>query len=128
MPAQSIFKSADSPKVAPTDCWEIKLIGTGRAPAFIFLTSSLADSTVKFPDICASPCVISSRTIGGEMGRPAKKNPHGPFYIVSRNLRKKLSTFVIELQTYNRLKRSIRSIKRRFFNIPSGQSCRRKRV
>src|SRR3989344_1742312 len=99
MPAQSIFKSADSPRLYS------KISGYLRFALRYLLANNR-----------------------GRNGKSVKKNPHGPFYIVSRNLRKKLSTFVIELQTYNRLKRSIRSIKRRFFNIPSGQSCRRKRV
>ena len=57
------FLSDSCPKLAPTNCWLIKIIGAGRAMALNMETILLASSGVKRPVICAFPPEIFSCTV-----------------------------------------------------------------
>ena len=51
---------------------EIRLIGTGKAPAFKRVAKSFASCKVKLPVITALPSGITDWTVGALMGEPSR--------------------------------------------------------
>ena len=65
--------TAFSPSDASTIVLPASVIGTGSAPELSRPTIVRASCTVKDPEITALPKVISSLTVGDEIGTPSKK-------------------------------------------------------